>query len=142
MTAGILSAAATDESILSLMRLASSGPVSIVFLLLACVLPFLIAACAVSIEQWNILLLTVFLRFSYWGLGAGFCIRCFGSAAWLVQPMLQFTDNVALVLFCLYCFSREERRKSVFRFALIGMALAVIADYCIVSPFLASLLSS
>lgn len=140
MTAGILFAAATDILPLSLMRLAT-GPVSIVMLLPFYALPFLIAAGAVSIEQWNILHLTVFLRFFHWGLSAGLCIRSFGSAAWLVQPLCQFTDNGTLILFCLYCFGPLENRRSVFGYYLIGIGLLAMIDYCIVWPFLASLLT-
>ena len=138
LAAGILAASATD-SLPSLMRLAACCPVSIVLLLP--VLPFLIAAWAVSIEQWNILWVTVFLRYFAWGFLAAGCLRCFGTAAWLVQPMLQFTDNLSLVLFSLYCFSLRAREKRLLAAAVTGTVLAAIIDCSVISPFLVSLLS-
>ena len=141
LTAGILSAAATDDSLLSLMRQASQRPVSIVLLLWIAVLPFLIAAYAVSIKQWNILFAAVFLRFFGWSFCAAGCLRCFGTATWLIQPMLQFTDNLSLILFCLFCHTQKRKRRRVIIPVIIGTTLTVIVDICIVSPFLASVLS-
>lgn len=140
MTAGIFCSDPVDLQPFLQMRLAS-GPVSIVVRLLAVLLPFLISAYAVSIKQWNILLITVFLRFFTWGYFAGMCIRFFGSAAWLVQPMLQFTDNGSLILFTLYCFRGETVSSRVFWFLVIAAAFIVITDYSIVMPILASLLT-
>ena len=140
MTAGILSAALMDLYLISLMRQFLMVSVSIVVRLAVAVLPFLIAAYAVSIEQWNILLITVFLRFFCWGFASGICIRAFGSAAWLVQPLWQFADNGTLMLFCLYCFM-GEKRKMAFLLSLLGILLTVMVDQIIIWPFFISLLS-
>ena len=137
---GVLSAAATSDTLLSLMRQTAYGPVSIVLLLPVSVLPFLIAAYAVSIDQWNILCLTAFFRFFGWGYCAFGCVLAFGSAAWLIQPMLQFTDNLSLILFCFFVSSRQRNRVHMI-FLLMGIAVTVILDSCFVSPYLASLLS-
>lgn len=139
---GFAFALRADASLLSWMRLAVKSRVSI-FVSLSCALPFLIAAHAVLIEQWNLLHLLGFLRFFCWGLCAGICVGTFGSAAWLVQPMLQFSDSVSLLLLCLccarWCDADKLTPKRDLCIALSVTLFAVVMDYFIVSPYLATL---
>ena len=124
------------------MRAAANGRVSIVLLLSAALMPFLITAYAVSIKQHTAVWALAFFQSFFYVLCGVLTVRSFGSAGWLVQPMLQFSDSVASILFCwfgLRCFSRGDVRKDLTVCVFICIA-AVIMDYFLVSPFLVSLM--
>ena len=144
--AGTLAAAGTDDSVLSLMRRAAMCRVSIVGLFLTAVLPFLIAAYAVSIHKDPLLFVFCALR----GFGFGYCawliVRAFGPAAWLVQPMLQFSDNILMAVYCFFglwfCSGRGGNLKRWLIACILLTAAVTVFDYLAVSPFLAMLLES
>ena len=140
---GSLFAAGMDSTCLSLMRRAMNAPVSIVVLVTGCVLPFLIAAYAVMIERFSLLLILIFLRCAAFGFVTWAAAAAFGSAAWLLQPMLQFTDCAALTALAVYASRRcmvwkRGYLKELCILAAIAAAVAVI-DFTAVAPFLASL---
>ena len=140
---GIFFAAETGFAV-SMMRRAASCRVSIVLLFVGGALPFLIAAYAVMIERYFILFSLVLLRCFCFGYCAWTAVLSFGSAGWLVQPMLQFTDSILLAVLCFFSlrwsggYDRHLKRDLTFCIALTA-AVAVI-DFSAVSPFLASLL--
>lgn len=143
--AGMLAAAAgADESVLSLMRRAASCRVSIVALFLTAVLPFLIAAYAVMIHKDLLLFASSTLRGFGFGCCAWLVVRAFGSAAWLVQPMLQFTDNILMAVYCFFgfwfCSGRGGSLKRWVIGCIILTAAVTVFDYLAVSPFLVTLL--
>lgn len=133
------------DSLVSLMRMAVSGRVSISGLLSAMVLPFLLSALAVYIQKPVLLVLIAFGKaflVSYLGLGA---MAAYGSAGWLVRWLLMFSDCCSLPLLWLYWLRLLSGKR---RFASIETAALMIAvvligslDYCVVSPFLAVLIS-
>lgn len=139
---GTLLAVGADASMISLMRRAANCRVSIVLLLTA-VLPFLISAYAVSIYRYSILSVLGLLKaFAY-----SFCgilsVRAFGSAGWLVQPMLQFTDSITTIFLCFFgircCVDQTGFKRDLIICILVSVA-AVIIDYALVSPYLLSLM--
>lgn len=140
---GPITAAGMDVSTLSLMRLVAVSQVSIFSLLPACVLPFLIAAIAVSINRFVLVFFLAFLRYYAWSFLAWMCVRSFGTSAWLVQPLLQFSDSASLFIFSICCVRWcAELPKSVGKdlvLAVIGVVVMVITDYFAVSQFLAGL---
>lgn len=144
--AGLLTAAGADESCLSVMRLAASCRVSVVLLFLTAFAPFLITAFAVSIHQYPVLLVLCFVRSFGFGCCAWLTVRAFGSAAWLIQPMLQFSDGILMAGYVLYGLwvcghwaSSPERPALV---CMLLCAAVTVFDYLAVAPFLASLLAS
>ena len=140
---GALFAAGAADPLLSLMRPVFSSRVSIVVLLLSAALPFLITAYAVAINRFWILLTVGFFKGFAFALCACVICRSFGTAGWLVQPMAQFTDTVLGPVFCLFgirrCLLRNRCGKRDLVICLLICALAVIADYFLVSQFLAPL---
>ena len=146
LTIGMLSSANADASVISLMRQSVSAPVSIVLLLWWSLVPFLIAAYAVKIQNFLILytLLTV-LGFTF-GFVLALCFAAFYSAAWLVFPMLYFSQwltAIALNVFAVRWLSGERPRlKRDLIFCGIFIAFVVILDFYSVSPFLAELMNT
>jgi hypothetical protein len=142
--AGIFIAARIDPSLLVVVRRASSCRVSTVGSFLTAMLTFLIAAYAVLIHNDLLLCLISFLRGFGFGCLAWLSVRAFGTAAWLVQPLLQFSDGFVLltyILFGIWVCRRKEQKLHWAVVLCIVIAAAVSAyDYLAVSPFLASLL--
>lgn len=144
LLAGFILAAEANGTLLSLMRLAAVSRVSIVWLLLSAALPFLITAYSVFINNFLILFgisLTDAFAFSYC---AGVIFRSFGSAGWLVQPMLQFTGTVLGAFFCWFCIRRCSKKRICLKkdlvLCLIISAVVVVIDFLLVSRFLGMLI--
>lgn len=144
LLAGTLIAAGADQAVLSMTRLALYGRVSVVSLLMAALLPFMITACAVLIHSFRILYFCGFLQ----ALSVSCCgflvYRAMGTAGWLIQPMFQFTECVMSVVYCWFCLRccigevRSIKRELLF-IAVIAAAV-VVMDLFAVSRFLAALL--
>lgn len=144
--AGILAATGMDDSSLSVMRLAAGSRVSIVSLFLTASVPFLITAVAVSIHQYPVLLAICFARSFCFGCCAWLGVRAFGSAAWLIQPMLQFSDGILMAVFLLLglwlCSHEDANAKRPVICCILFTGAVTLFDYLAVAPFLASLLES
>ncbi len=139
---GILAAMNADLSVVSLMRPAAFRRVSIVLLLLWSSLPLWITAWSVMIQNFKIFFLSVVLRCFCFGFLLWLEVRAFGSGAWLMVPFSRFSDWLSLGAFCWFSLGCLRDRKWHRRDLWISMfitILAVIADYCLVSPFLAKL---
>ena len=142
---GVVFSIAAGDSIISLMSTAVSSRVSIVGLLTAILLPFLLSAFAVLICEPCLLVVIAFGKafvFSYLSLGL---MAAYGSAGWLVWLLLMFSDCCFLPLLMLYWihFIFGGRSQAIPVTAMIGFAAVAIGsfDFYIVSPFLASLIS-
>ena len=140
---GILAAAYTDLSFVSWMRPLLFRRVSIVWLSVFLSFPFLIAAFAVLIKSFDLIYLLIFLRGFGYGFMAWCIVRLYGSAAWLMQPMLQFSDGACLAVLAgasiRWCHGHRDRWLWDLAFCLILVFIAVIVDDRLVSPFLALL---
>ena len=141
---GILAAFRSEESVLSLMRIAAGAHVSIVGLSVSAFLPFLFAAFAVYIRQPWFLCILCFVRmlaFTY----LGCCMHlAFGSAGWLLRCLFQFTDSCTLALLCWFSL-RQLSACPVFPVRDLAVCSAFclitcVTDYLMISPFLASLI--
>ncbi len=143
LASGILFAAASGETFFLLVRTAASRRVSIVGLVASCYLPFLLSAFAVFIGKQKLLYPIVFLKallFSWCAIASS---AAFSSAGWLVRPMLQFTDILTVPVLCWFSLRHTSDHGMLFRDFSICTLLFVLAgslDYCLVSPFLASLI--
>ena len=141
---GTVIAARIDPSSFSLMRRTASSQVSIVDRFIAAAFPFLIAAYAVYMNRPKLLLAVCFCKAFCFSFCAFIIIASFGTAGWLVQPLLQFTDICIIPVFCWFCVRNVSgKRKSWKKDALVCLIFAAItatADYWIVAPFLAKLI--
>ena len=137
---GIVTAYSIDN-VAFLMRLAACSQVSIVLVLLGGVLPLLIAAYAVTIHEFYILALLCFLRCMGYGFMLCLCLRAFEDAAWLLQPMLQFSDSAFLVMLAYIAFRGSKySRRDIYLCGVIAIIVSA-ADHFVVSPFLMTLLT-
>ena len=144
LASGIWTWCFADDSIVSLMRSAVSGSVSIVSLLCVTGLPFLLSAFAVFLSSpWALWFLALGKGFvtSFVAMGTA---ACFGCAGWLIRLLLCFSDFVGTPLLYWYwlrCF-RNCGNKPALHTILVGALLFLIGsvDYCLVAPFLADLI--
>lgn len=137
---GTLFAAGLDSSVFALMRRLYSVPVSIVIHLILAVLPFLICTYAFMIHRQEIILAVLFCKAFLFSVLAFSASLIYGSAGWLVQPMLQFPD---LLLMPVLCWFAIRNGKSLMQDHLIciGTAIsAVLIHYFVVLPFVAELI--
>lgn len=141
---GVSAARCARTIIVPMMRSAVSASVSIPGLFAAAVLPFLLSAYAVSIsEPWLLLIISTLKAF-----GFSFCAfavsLAFGQSSWLVRFLFLFSDYCLIPILYLYWLRHISEKGSGFRFETcicITAALVIGSiDYCIVSPFLASLI--
>ncbi len=142
---GFFWTAHADPSFAALMRRASNAPVSIFGLLAATFFPFLLSAIAVYFSKSWLLYPICFFKAFCFGTCATAVAQAFGSAGWLVQPMLLFSDCCTLPLLCLFWLRHVsgQRRLPGAEFLLVASLLLLIGciDYRLVSPFLAELMN-
>ncbi len=144
LSLGTVLAAYADPSCFSLMRSAASCRMSIVGLVASVLLPFLFSAYAVTISRPELVLGICACKafsFAYCGQIAR---MAYGTAGWLVQPLLQFTAICTLPVFCGFCLRHIAGGKATARRDLglcLGLAVLIAGvDYFVVSPFLAGLI--
>ena len=142
---GIVFSIAAGDPLVSLMRTAVNSRVSISGLLTAILLPFLLSAFAVIFHESWLLILIAFLKafmFSFVGFGVTVAFR---SAGWLVRLLLMFGDCCSLpVLFWYWSRHVGVQESSSFSAIVVPFALLFCIgsfDFCVVSPFLATLIS-
>ncbi len=140
---GTLFAANANSSIFPMMRQVDFGPVSIVFHLVAQLLPFLIAAYAASLSRlWLLNAVCGCELFSFAYMGALVWIA-FGSAGWLVRFLFLFSDIILSPVLCWYCFRRlmgdcDEKKDLLI---CIGItAITALINCLFISPFLAKII--
>lgn len=128
-----------------MMRAAACACVSITGLLAAIILPFLLSALAVYLQSLRLLPLIAFGKaflVSFLGLSL---LEAFGSAGQLVRWLLMFSDCCSLPLLFWYWLRHISGPG---RLTWSGTALVLLValliggfDYCVVSPFLAAVIS-
>lgn len=136
----------SDASVFNaLMYRAFCSPVSIVGLVSVLLLPFLFSAFAVYIARPSLLLaVCVWKGFSFSFLSVGL-LRIFSSGGWLLRQLLMFSSLCQLsVLYWFWIHHISGERKFSLGKAVAVVALFVLigcADYCCISPFLASIIN-
>lgn len=142
LAAGFLFSRCASDTLLSLMRQAPLCPVSIVWRLAYNALPFLIAAFAVSISSDKLLYALCWIKIFLFSSFAFSAVAAFGSAAWLVRLLLQFSDLCLLPV--LYWFvSRQLERVGRTRDLSICLALSSLVgavDQGCIAPFLMAII--
>lgn len=145
LLSGVCLVPCVSKSLFSWMRLAARSRVSIVGLLCGNFLPFLISYLIFSFSIPRLIYAVCFFRAA----GYGFCalgIRLgFGTAGWLIQPLLLFSDLLTMPVLLWFWLrnldgSIQNRRRD---FVLCGIAAAFAgaADFLLAAPFLSQLLS-
>lgn len=129
-----------DPSFELLMRTAVSGRMSIVGLTLLLYVPLLLSALAVYLKFPHFLILVCFSKaFLFASCGASLHMT-FGSAAWLVRLLLQFSDICALPFFYWFCMRNitglNERTRPDLLICCIAFAVMGLFDFTVISPFL------
>ena len=144
LVCGIWVCLSAGSSFSSWMRSTVYGSVSIVSLHFVTILPFLLSAFAFFISSPALLLAICFCKaffLSFISLGV---YQAFGSAGWLIRHLLLFSDCMSAPL--LYWYWRHHLLSNdsfcVWKSACV-LALSILIgsiNYCIISPFLASLI--
>ena len=137
---GTLFAAGLDPVSLPLMRRLFSASVSIVIHLILAVLPFLICTYGFVIRRQEIVLSMLFCKGFSYALLAVSVYRIYGSASWLLQPMLQLSDLLLMPMLFWFCL-RNGRTLMRDHFICLSAAIgAVLIHCCVVLPFVAELI--
>lgn len=136
---GLAASAAVNDCIYSWMLGADFGTVSIVWLFLATLFPFLISALAVSFS-WRFLLLPICLgkAFVFAFVAYGVC-SAFGAAGWLVCGLLLFRSWASapfLLGFWLRYIRGGRPGPMLYLGATVLCAGLAGIDYCLISPLL------
>lgn len=129
----------SKPSFVALMRSASCCTVSIVGLFILIVIPFLISAIAVFCSCPFLIFPLCFLSALSYGVCSFAVFASFGSAGWLAQLLIMFSENCAVLsLFVLWsqsiC-SSFHIKPSLFGICFSVAVIAGIIDFVFVSPF-------
>lgn len=141
---GVLISMSASDALVSTMRAAVFGRVSIFGLLSTILLPLLFSAFAVYISRPVLLIPIAFFKaflFSFLGMGI---LAAFGSAGWLVRCLLMFSDILTMPLLWWYWIRSSSNQGTCQRSSLVCAAAVCLIgslDYCVISPFLANLIS-
>ena len=140
---GMVLVAGLDGSLFSLMRPAFGGWVSIIRQFAALILPFLFAAFAAYSNKPFFVQFLCLLKacgFTFCGMAIN---SAYGSAAWLVRFLLQFSDTLTLPIFCWFCLQILRKKCVVLNDLIICIVFAAIfvcIEHFAVLPFLAELI--
>ena len=144
MLLGTCAALAASEFLVPMMRQSVTRSVSIPGLLAASTIPFLFSAFAVSLsEPWLLLIISTLKAFGFSFCACGVSLA-FGQSSWLVRFLFLFSDHCLIPLMFLY-WLRHIQGQATARLwesaVCIGVAVLVgCMDYCLVAPFLVSLI--
>ena len=142
---GVMISAAAGKFLASLMRALVYSDMSIVGLLCVAFLPFLITAIAVYFRNFTLLHATVFCRAFLCAYTAAGMLITFRTAGWLICLLYLSCDCLQLPLLWLCwlgasCWERAVvLRRCVICAAVAG--LVSVFNFCMISPFLAELIS-
>ena len=144
LIAGAVLAAASGSSLNSMIPLAADKPGSLSGVLLTALLPFGLSAFVGLIGELLLLYPIVFWKaflVSFIGVGV---MGAYGSAGWLMRLLLLFSECCTLPLLILFWIRLLTGQGSRTMFSALNVLAAVLIgslDYCIVSPFLANVIS-
>lgn len=146
MLLGVPAALAASEFLVPMMHESVQCSVSITGLLASTLLPFLLSAYAVSLsEPWLLLIISALKAFGFSYCACGVSLA-FGQSSWLVRFLFLFSDHCLIPVLYLYWLRHihGQTKTSVWELpACIGAALLVGSiDYCLIAPFLVSLIES
>ena len=121
---------------------AAGSDLTISGLAISVFLPFVICIFAAHNGKKWLLFLIAFAK----ALCVSYCsaaLNCaFGSAGWLIRILFQFSDLATLGFFCWFCIRcmTNDLQKADYYICSAAYILVGLFDYCIVSPFLVTLI--
>lgn len=134
-----------NDFLVSAMRRAAAGPVSITGLLAAILLPFLFSAFAVYSSEFWLLIPIAFIKAFLFSFSGAAVIYSFGQSGWLVRLLLIFSDSLMLPFLWWYWLQALSFGKTRFLFNSICVLIAAFIigslDFTVISPFLVKVLS-
>ena len=129
-----------------MMRVALCCNVSISSLLCSVFLPFLLSFLSIYFSKQWLLYPICFWKYFFFGFSANCLLHAFGSAGWLIQSLLMFSDIVALIMLTWFCFRNLTiHRRPEIRDVLVIISVIFpicVVDFVFISPFLVSLFSN
>lgn len=132
--------------IVSVMRLSSIGQMSIVWLLLSAILPFVCLFVFMRFEKRFLCLVLVQLKAFMFTYSLSCIASAFSSAGWLLRWLCFFTDSVSTLLFLYLVLSGNFGPKKCWIHRLLVCIITVVivacVDYAFVSPLATELLST
>ena len=134
---GIFCYSSSSAEVTSLMHRALSCPVSIVGLLNATLIPFLLSALFTALSMPVILFGLCFWKaflFSFVSMGV---LACAGSGGWLLRYLFLFSDCAALPVLLWYWFASVSGKSSQFApfcILFLVLVLVTILDYRFIAP--------
>ena len=143
---GIPAALAASEFLVPMMHESVQCSVSITGLLAATLLPFLLSAYAVSLsEPWLLLIISALKAFGFSYCACGVSLA-FGQSSWLVRFLFLFSDHCLIPVLYLYWLRHIHGQTKAAVWELptcVCVALLVGSiDYCLIAPFLVTLIES
>ena len=144
MICGFFAASSAGKALTDLVVVSTAQQMSLIGCLSVSVLPILFAAFAVSFsEPWLLLFLSTFKAFSFSFCAWGVCLA-FGQCGWLVLFLFLFSDFLLIPLQFFYWLRhiRGDRIPPICELPIfLGISILVSCfDYCVIAPFLASLM--
>ena len=133
-----------DRSYVLLMRIATSSRMTIVGLFVTLYIPLLLSASAVYLKHPQWLIPICFSKaFLFASCGCALFV-VFGSAAWLVRLLLQFSDLCTIPFLYWFCMrnitGRNLNTQSDFLVCCVAAAIIGIFDFGVISPYLVKLI--
>lgn len=136
---GVFCYSVSSPEIIALMHRTPSCSVSIVGLLNAALIPFLLSAFFLAYSlPWIVTVICFWKAFLFSFVSAGF-LTCFGSGGWLLRYILLFSDCTALPLLYWYWFRGVSTPSRLCRFTASAILFCVfvfvaVLDYHIFAP--------
>lgn len=126
--AGVIAFRANKALFLSLMRGASVNTVSVFGTLVSIIVPFLVTVFCLRRNAWFAVYIIVFVEAMSYSVCSSAIFYLYGSAGWLVQFLLLFSQNASVVLLFVLCFNWLHRSMRSTRFIYASMFAALVCS--------------
>lgn len=140
---GLLLAAPNLDHLSSSIRLTAAGQSSIIGLLAAAIVPFLLSVISVKARLKFLLYIAAFMKALFLAFTSYLVYNAFGSAGWLVASFYTFADAICCValftFWCKICITDGIDHRAALIYLSV-LLFAVLSDYYIISPFFATLI--
>lgn len=140
---GFCAAECAAFSLVQIVPYYAFGRVSLVQLLAACVLPFVVTYISAYLNAyWLACILSLWKAFSFGYCAVGIGLA-YGSAGWLMRSLLLFSDGMILPALLFYWLYFARKGKAVGKMAVILAIYAAgiaVFDYCFITPLLHAVL--
>ena len=141
---GVMIAISAGNHYFLLMHMATGNHMSIVDTGLAIMLPFWVSLfLIVHSKPWLVYVICL-LQIAQYSAALYAIAISFGSAGWIVNVFLQFSDVIFIPILLLFSIFRMQNRVSkrlIYIYIAVSVAVGLI-DCCLISPYLANLIEN